>query len=168
MTSVRVSYGSATPNDALGIICVHYAAVKAIGKGVYSDAVLFAWSPPPEDQRRRKIAELIAQDSTVCTVAECEAKTVGFGIALPAEGWLRALYVHPDHSALGIGTKLLHHIERQCQSAGTESLQVNASHNAEGFYRRHGYELIGPTTQRLTEIISMPAIHMMKRFLRGG
>jgi|SRR5665213_232857 len=168
MTSEGVAYRSATPDDAGAVIYVHHAAVKAIGNDVYSDAVLLAWSPPPEEQRRRRIAELITQDSTVCIVAECDAEIVGFGLALPAEGWLRALYIHPDHSGIGTGKQLLHFVELQCQSSGIATLQVNASHNAEGFYRRCGYELIGPTIQRLTETISIPASHMMKRFPASG
>jgi len=167
MTFEPVHYRRATSEDAWELIGVHYAAVHSIGKGVYPDVVLFAWSPPPDEPRRKQIADLIAQDHVICIVAECEARTVAFGIALPAQGWIRALYVHPDHGGKGIGQRLLHGLEVQCQSVGVAALEVKASHNAEGFYRRCGYEVVGPASQELTTTLSMAAVHMVKRFVSG-
>lgn len=164
MTLATLSYRRATSNDAWTLICIHYAAVHSIGTNVYPDELLLAWSPPPDEPRRQRIADLLEQGSTICTVAEGEALAVGFGIAFPAEGWLRALYVHPHHCNKGIGQELLRRIELECRSAGVAALDVNASHNAEAFYRRCGYEVIGPTTQTLTQTLSMSAVHMKKQF----
>lgn len=163
MSSAPATYRRATENDAWNLICVHYAAISAIGNGVYSDAVLLAWSPPPDERRRARIAELITQSSTICIVADLKDTLIAFGIALPSERWLRALYVHPDHSGKGVGQELLHRLELQCSGAGVSVLNVNASHNAEGFYRCRGYEVVGPTSQALTDTLSMPATHMLKR-----
>jgi GNAT superfamily N-acetyltransferase len=168
MSSALVSYRSAVPDDAWDLICVHHAAVMAGGKGVYSDEVLLAWSPPPDEGRRQRIADLISQNSTICSLAECEATPVGFGIAVPAERWLKALYVHPDYSGKGVGQNLLCSLELQCMSVGVAALAVNASLNAEGFYRRCGYEVIGETVQELSEALSMAAIHMVKPLSRNA
>lgn len=163
MASIQVTYRSALPDDAWNIICVHYAAVMAGGRGVYSDEVLRAWSPTPDERRCRRIAELLSRESTVCIIAVSESTTAGFGIALPTEGWIRALYVHPDYWGRGLGRALIGSLEVQCASASLTTLSVNASHNAEGFYRECGYEVVGPTVQQLSDAVAMRSTHMMKR-----
>jgi N-acetylglutamate synthase-like GNAT family acetyltransferase len=152
-------------SDARELVDIHFAAVHAIGSEHYSDEVKLAWSPPPTAARRKWLSDLISQDSTICTVAVLDNEIiVGFCVALPLQAQLTALYVHPDHSDSGVGRTLLQCVEAHCREIGLETLELKASRNAEALYRRAGYEVIGPTTQPLTDAVSMVATHMVKRF----
>ena len=167
MTPSRLSYRTALKSDAREMVDIHFAAVHAIGSDHYSNDVKLAWSPPPDAARQKWLSDLISQDSAICTVAVLDHdKIVGFCIALPSQAQLKALYVHPDHSGSGIGYALLQCVEARCRSIGLEALELKASCNAEAFYRHSGYEVIGPTTQPLTDTVSMVATHMVKQFSR--
>ncbi len=145
------------------MVDVHYAAVQAIGREHYPDDVLSAWSPPPDAGRRNWLADLIGQTSTLGTVAVAD-EIVGFCIAIPTQGLLKALYVHPDFTGQGIGQGLLQRTEARCRDLGLEALELNASYNAAAFYRRSGYEALGPVAQDLTDTVVMGAIRMVKGF----
>jgi GNAT superfamily N-acetyltransferase len=165
MNPPQFGYRAAAEDDAGEMIEVHYAAVHAVGTEYYSTAVLLAWSPSPDEGRRQWLANLIAQDSTRCTIAVSEQnKIMGFCIALPAQAQLKALYVHPDFTQQGVGHGLLHNIELQCRSCGLEALELNASYNAERFYQRGGYRALGPVDQALANGSTMGSIHMVKHF----
>jgi GNAT superfamily N-acetyltransferase len=143
---------------------VHHAAVQAVDRRHYDDEVLAAWSPTPDSRRRDWLADLIGQASTLCTVAVAgDGAIVGFCIALPEQALLKALYVHPDCNGQGIGHALLQEMEERCRALGIEVLELNASHNAEAFYRRCGYQPQGAVTQPLTDTVTMAATRMAKR-----
>jgi len=164
MSALRISHRLAVASDAAAMVEVHHAAVQAIDRRHYGDEVLAAWSPPPDARRRDWLADLITQASTLCTVAVGDDGTiVGFCIALPEQALLKALYVHPDCNGQGIGQALLQEMEKRCRALGIEVLELNASHNAEAFYRRCGYETRGPVEQPLTDTVAMPATRMTKQ-----
>lgn len=164
MTPSRLSYRIALKRDAREMIGIHFAAVHAIDSDYYSDDVKLVWSPPPDEKRQEWLSDLISQDSAICTVVVLDHDLIiGFCIALPAQAQLKALYVHPDHSGSGVGYALLQCVEARCRAIGLDALELNASCNAEAFYRHSGYEVIGPTTQQLSDTVSMVATHMVKR-----
>lgn len=166
MTATRISCRPALASDAPAMVDVHYAAVRAVDRRHYSDEVLSAWSPPPDSNRRAWLADLVSQSSTLCTVAVADGEIiVGFCIALPEQALLKALYVHPDRSGHGIGQALLRKVEARCRELGLAHLELNASCNAEAFYRRCGYEALGPVVQPLTDTVAMKAIRMVRRLV---
>jgi putative acetyltransferase len=164
MSAPRVSLRLAVAADAAAMVEVHHAAVQAVDRRHYGDEVLAAWSPPPDSRRRDWLADLVGQASTLCTVAvACDGAIAGFCIALPEQALLKALYVHPDCNGQGIGHALLQEMEERCRALGIEVLELNASHNAEAFYRRCGYQPQGAVTQPLTDTVAMAATRMVKR-----
>lgn len=164
MNAPRILHRPATAGDAAAMVNVHYAAVQAVDRRYYSDEVISAWSPPPDASRRDWLADLICQASTLCTVAVADDGAIaGFCIAIPGQTLLKALYVHPGFAGQGIGQGLLREMESRCLAMQLESLELNASHNAEAFYRRCGYETRGPVEQPLTDKVAMPATRMVKQ-----
>mgnify|MGYP006333135357 CR=1 FL=1 len=75
---------------------------------------------------------------------------------------LRTLRWGPQHGH-GIGQELLRQVEARCRELGVAALELNASYNAEAFYRRCGYEARGPVVQPLTALVTMGAIRMVRR-----
>ena len=145
------------------MVAVHFASVQGVPLGHYPDDVLSAWSPTPDEQRREWLANLVAKDTTICEVATSSGAVVGFCLAIPGQSRLQALYVHPEHSGLGIGAGLLRAVESRCHAAGIEELELNASFNAESFYPATGYTPIRETTQALAGGAAMGAVLMSKR-----
>lgn len=169
MNSSPVSFRSAVADDATDMVAVHYASVHAIPPGQYPVAILSAWSPTPDEQRREWLANLLAQDTTVCEVAiSGNDAIVGFCLALPYQSRLQALYVHPEYAGRGIGASLLRAVEAHCRAVGADMLELNASFNAENFYRANGYVAIRKTMQPLTDGSAMGAVSMSKRLASGG
>ena len=164
MSAARLSLRPAVPGDAMAMVKLHYAAVQAVDRRHYGDEVLAAWSPSPDSRRRDWLADLIGQASTLCTVACTDDGTiVGFCIALPEQALLKALYVHPACNGQGVGRELLREMEARCRALGVEALELNASHNAEAFYRCCGYETLEPVEQPLTDTVAMTATRMIKQ-----
>ena len=55
---------------------------------------------------------------------------------------LDELYVAPEKRGGGLGTQLLHAVERECLASGAELLEINVDGedvDARRFYERHGY-----------------------------
>ena len=165
----RIGVRAALASDAGAMVEVHYAAVQAIDRRHYTDDVLDAWSPSPGPARRDWLAALIGRESTLAVVAVAgDAAIAGFCIVLPGQQLLQALYVHPRCTGLGIGQGLLRDVESRCRALGVETLSLNASHNAEDFYRRCGYRAQGPVTQPLNEGVAMSATRMSKALSTDG
>lgn len=57
---------------------------------------------------------------------------------------VEGLYTDPRHSARGIGSSLLRFAEAVFKDRGVEIISLEASANAESFYRKRGFETVGP------------------------
>jgi putative acetyltransferase len=75
-------------------------------------------------------------------VAELNGRMVGWG-AIRGDR-LEGLYIDPEFAGQGIGTELLTNLEELMRKRDIRTIRAEASSNAEGFYRRHGYEPAGP------------------------
>lgn len=85
-------------------------------------------------------------------------------IASEAVGWvevngnrLEGMYVHPSQAQQGIGAALLAHAENQIRAANHTSVALEASSNAESFYKKHGCQATGNRSPEL-------GLPMMKQF----
>ena len=74
----------------------------------------------------------------------CEGKNiVGFGQFDPAESFIDAIFVHPEHTGKGIGTKIINYLDDVAQSLKKSEVKINASINAISFYEKCGFEQQG-------------------------
>jgi predicted N-acetyltransferase YhbS len=55
---------------------------------------------------------------------------------------VRTVFIAPDHQACGIGTALMHEIERRARQRGFAQLMVPSSITAEDFYARLGFAAV--------------------------
>lgn len=95
--------------------------------------------------------EMIARNQVL--VAEQDGLIVGFATILPRENRdgeaegndaeLEGIFVEPSAWRRGIGTALLHQIEREAQAWCANRLHVVASPNVEGFYLAAGFTRTG-------------------------
>ena len=95
-------------------------------------------------------------------VARTADQIVAFGSIEPASGELRALYVAPAHGRHGIAARILAALETRARRRGLTELHMNASLNAEAFYRRHGYAALGRGEHTLPSGGTMICVRMRK------
>lgn len=78
-------------------------------------------------------------------LAENNVHIVGFS-SIDGTGTLHGIYVLPEYSQLGIGSKLLAGAESTAKQRGIERVSVTASLNSQCFYEKHGYQYLGLTS----------------------
>ena len=149
-------------SDTEAIVHVHYAAVHAIPDELYSSEIKEAWSRLPDEARYQWMRNIITQGNELIVVAEDDNGIVAFGVVSPESRELRALYVHPSVGGRGIGRTLVQKLESRCIGQGIRSLRLNASLNAELFYRKHGYRILQRDTFKLSADHHMACVKMEK------
>jgi putative acetyltransferase len=156
----------ATAADAVAIINLHFAAVHETAAACYPREVLDRWSARPDERRYQRIRDAIAKGDELFLVGQDASGVVGFGSILPSAQELHAVYVHPRVGRRGIGSHILVELEHLALEQGVLRLQMDASVNAEAFYRRAGYEVVERGVHRLGGGVEMACVKMRK-YLTG-
>lgn len=88
--------------------------------------------------------EMLANNEVL--VAESGGRIVGFATIIAHDGndaELEGLFVEPTEWRKGIGTALMHAIEREAAAWGASRMHVLANQNALAFYQAAGFSKIG-------------------------
>lgn len=147
---------AAQPNDGAALYDVHASAVRALD--AYSESVKSRWlqllSPEVYGDGSGELFR---------AVAEVRGQVAGFGEVDLRRALIVALYVHPDAAHGGVGSALLHHLEAKAREAGLRTIEVLSGLNAEGFYMRHGYKVVGMANKRVTSQFTVEGVQMEKK-----
>lgn len=158
----------ATEADAEGMCWVHWKAVHltAAEYGYYGPRILHDWSPAVDSKRIDTYRQHIKTrpDNRVVIVAVIARRIIGFGVVVPDKNYLNALYVSPEGNGKNVGVRLLQQLETLARNAGCKYLEMHASMNAEGFYKKHGYERGSLVFHVLHTGLEMPCVLMRKQF----
>ena len=163
----RLTIRPAAEGDAQTILAVHRAAVLQTAASAYGPDILDAWAAGSDPDSVRKMGRIIASQAELALVVEEAEVVVGFGSIVPALEELRAIYVHPHHGRRGIGARILEALQQLARGHQMQVLRMDASLNAEGFYRRHGFVAIGHGEHALRNNARMACIKMEKTLLPG-
>ena len=101
----------------------------------------------------------------IVVVAYFGSKLVGFASLLVHTPTIGAIFVHPDFTRLGIGTRLLETIENTAIEKKYRNIYVMSSLSAVDFYRAMGYKRThksGFWSERKTWI---PCVNMQKQLI---
>jgi putative acetyltransferase len=153
----------AVTTDAEAIVRTHHEAVWNTARHHYPPDVLDAWAVEPTDDSYEQVREEIADTGMVVLVAESNSRIAGFGMIVPADAELRAVYVDPTFGRQGVGTSILHRLEQTARERGVARLNVASSINAEAFYGKHGYAVVERATHRFRSGHEMACVRMTKR-----
>jgi GNAT superfamily N-acetyltransferase len=97
----------------------------------------------------------------------CDGEEVGLDELLdPAQdaARIRAFFVHPAWTRLGIGLSILKACERAAIDAGFPKAELVATPGGELLYASHGYAVIKRYESPLSEGLNLPVVHMAKTF----
>ncbi len=156
-TRERAVVRIATAADAEQICVVYRRSVRERARGAYTPEQLAGWGA---GRCAADYRAAMARGETLF-VAEIDGIVVGFASLVRRE--VQAVYVIPE--GRGQGTGLLAAVEVEARRRGLTALDVHASLNAAGFYRRHGYdgddqvEITLPGGTRIESIVMHKPLH---------
>jgi putative acetyltransferase len=122
------------PGEAALLAEIFRASIRELTGDDYTETQQEAWAAAIDDEAA--FAERLGGALTI--VATLGGAPVGFG-SLEADDKIGFLYVHPAAVGQGAGAVLAEALEKLAGGRGVESLSVDASDTASGFFAKRGY-----------------------------
>lgn len=100
------------------------------------------WQQPRGSEKDDREAQsehlmIVGKDSRPLAIGRLHFNT-------PAEAQIRFMAVDPTARGRGLGGTILQELERRARAAGATSIVLNARDDAQRFYQKHGFVVIGP------------------------
>lgn len=152
-----LSLRPATVGDRRALWRIHSRSVEALCQGAYSSREVRTWV-----DLLREDGYLRPEQARTVLVAERGRQLVGFGQLDAFLGELEALYVVPEEVGHGVGSVLLSSLEDLAWRAGAQLMSLDASLNAEDFYRARGYVRLHGAKRVLTPEVQLACVRMRK------
>lgn len=121
------------PDDVPLLAAIFTASIEELTGDDYSEAQQQAWMAVAESE---EFGKHLAADLTL--IATIEGSPVGFA-SLRGNDHIQMLYVHPAVAGQGVATLLVDALEKLAGGRGAQSLSVDASDTAQGFFAKRGY-----------------------------
>ena len=122
------------PADTPVLAAIFAAAVEQLTGDDYSEAQQEAWAAIADDEE--EFGKKLAGELTL--IATLQNAPVGFA-SLKGKDHIDMLYVHPSAAGQGVASALCDALEKLAGGRGAKSLTVEASDNAESFFKKRGY-----------------------------
>ncbi|TWB04699.1 GNAT family N-acetyltransferase [Bradyrhizobium stylosanthis] len=136
MPADNISFRPACPEDAETVFDITKASIAGLSRGCYSPAQIENWMG---ERTPLFYEELIARGRmTVCLRNDV---VIGFVDAEPGE--VTRLFVLPGAAGFGVGKRLLDIGVAQARLGHSGPIRLEATINAEPFYRRYGFRRTG-------------------------
>ncbi len=148
----------ATEVDRRALWRLHARSVETLCQGAYSPREVRTWV-----DLLRPDGYLRPEQPRTVLVAERESTLVGFGQMDVVLGELEALYVAPEEAGRGVGSRLLSSLEVLAWRTGAAGVSLDASLNAEPFYRARGYVRLHMAQRVLTPQVQLACVRMRKQ-----
>ena len=122
------------PADTPALAAIFAAAIQELTGDDYDETQQEAWASVADDEEEfgKKLA------GALTLVASLKNAPVGFA-SLKGKDHIDMLYVHPNAAGHGVASALLDALEKLAGARGAEKLTVEASDNAQEFFRKRGY-----------------------------
>jgi GNAT superfamily N-acetyltransferase len=126
---------AATTDDAAALSALIQGVVRTSNSRDYNPATIELICA---NFTHNKILSKMAQRDVFVAVHFSEiVGTVSLG-----NGKLHSMFVEPKRQGLGIGRRLVRHLERHAFNSGLSALQLSSSITAKPFYEKLGYQLV--------------------------
>lgn len=161
MTSIR----SLRTTDKKAVIAIHRRSIYGLCKDYYSHKEMDAWTARLTPQL---FDEGMKDENNIGVVAVDSAIVVGYGFINVKDREVRALYVLPGYAKQGAGRVIMGRLEELAREKKIESLKVQSTLNAVGFYRKAGYRETGREKHRINADVSIACVRMEKKLHQEG
>ena len=128
---MNVQINLATPEDMDGVMELQACSLDLLASKDYNPNQVKSLI------KSQKLAR--AEYKEIGLAAYCGSKLVGFASLLVEEPRIAAIFVHPDCTRLGIGTRLIEALEKTAIKRKYRRVNVMSSLTAVDFYRAMGY-----------------------------
>ena len=122
------------PADLPMLAAIFVASIEELTGDDYSEAQQEAWAAAVEDEEA--FGQKLAGQLTL--IATIQSAPVGFA-SLRGADHIDMLYVHPSAAGQGVASMLVEALEKLAGARGAKRLAVDASDNAEPFFKKRGY-----------------------------
>ena len=122
------------PADTPVLAAIFAAAIQELTGDDYDETQQEAWASVADDEA--EFGKRLAGELTL--IASLKNAPVGFA-SLKGKDHIDMLYVHPTAAGQGVASALLNALEKLAGARGAERLTVEASDNAQEFFRKRGY-----------------------------
>jgi GNAT superfamily N-acetyltransferase len=155
-SGIVISIRKATKSDAGVAWEIRNAAINNQCKGYYPEEDLKSWT------RRELPDNFVDMVADYFYMAVLNGRVVGTGMIDLDSGKLDALFVHPNHMGIGVGRRILLHLEQLAIAAGLTQLKLNSTLNACSYYQAYGFEGNKVSKYRSPRGVSLDCIPMKK------
>src|SRR5262249_52544118 len=122
------------PADTPVLAAIFTAAIEELTGDDYSSEQQEAWASVADDEE--EFGKKLAGELTL--IATPRSAPVGFA-SLKGADHIETLYAHPSAAGKGVASALCDALERLAGGRGAKSLSVDASDNAQEFFKKRGY-----------------------------
>jgi putative acetyltransferase len=122
------------PADTPVLAAIFAAAIQELTGDDYDETQQEAWASVADDEE--EFGKKLAGELTL--VASLKNAPVGFA-SLKGKDHIDMLYVHPNAAGQGVASALCDALEKLAGARGATKLTVEASDNAQEFFRKRGY-----------------------------
>jgi len=122
------------PADTPVLAAIFTAAIEELTGDDYSSEQQEAWASVADDEV--SFGKKLAGELTL--IATLGSAPVGFA-SLKGKDHIDMLYVHPSAAGKGVASALCNALEKLAGGRGATSLTVDASDNAQDFFKKRGY-----------------------------
>jgi putative acetyltransferase len=150
-------------DEARIFLDIHSRAIRGLAAAHYPPAVIEAWAIPPTEANAQRLLQ--NPDDEIRLIAERDGEPVGLGSLVVRNSELRACYVVPEASRMGVGSAVVKEIEWLAVGHGLAEIRLTASINAEAFYLAQGYEVVERIEHVLRSGQRMAAVTMRRGLL---
>jgi len=149
------------PADTPILAAIFAAAIEELTGDDYSEAQQEAWAAVADDEAA--FGKKLASELTL--IATLQNAPVGFA-SLKGKDHIDMLYVHPSAAGQGVASALLDALEKLAGARGAKNLTVDASDNAQEFFKKRGY--VAKQRNSVTVNGEWLANTTMQKTLEGG
>ena len=149
------------PADTPVLAAIFTAAIEELTGDDYSGEQQEAWAAAADDEQA--FGKKLASELTL--IATLQNSPVGF-VSLKGKDHIDMLYVHPAATGKGVASALCDALERLAGGRGAKNLTVDASDNAQDFFKKRGY--VAKQRNSVTVNGEWLANTTMQKTLEGG
>lgn len=132
--TAKIALRPCLPADAKALVDIFVASIEALAADDYSEAQREAWMSTAADEGAfvKRVMQHLALVATV------DGAPAAFA-SLKDNSHIDFLYVHPDHAGQGLAAALIDALEKLARNRRAETLTVDASDTALGFFEKRGF-----------------------------